>query len=364
MDGVTRPTARVLSLLEILQSGGTHTAADLAVRLGVDERTVRRYAGHLLDLEVPIESVRGRYGGFRLAPGFRMPPLMLTDEEALAVLLGLTAGRPSGLEPAAGSAAAKVRRVLPKALAGRLDALFASTSFADSPSPAPEAPIMLRLGEATRLRRPALIAYADRTGRRSERTVHPYGIVARSGRWYLTGADPASGEMRTFRLDRIADVRIVPGAFTVPDGFDAARAVRESLASTPWRHTVEVAVRGTAEEVSARLPRGLATISPDDGYDGWLRVHLKAERLDWLPGLLAGLDLPFVVKEPASLRDLVRAWSDRLAGWAAARSEEEVDGRAVGVAGESRPLVVGDDAIDEGADQHLPPLGQVGPAGS
>jgi predicted DNA-binding transcriptional regulator YafY len=327
MVAVTRPTARVLALLEILQGGGTHTAADLATRLAVDERTVRRYAEHLLDLEVPVESVRGRYGGYRLAPGFRMPPLMLTDEEALAVLLGLTAGRPAGLAEAAGSAAAKVRRVLPKALGARLDALFASASFAVPEIPAPEATIMLRLGEATRLRRPALITYADRTGRRSERTVHPYGIVARAGRWYLTGADSASGQTRTFRLDRIAEVRIAEGTFTVPEDFHPAEAVQESLTSTPWRHAVDVAVRGTAGEVSARLPRGLATISPDDGHDGWVRVRLRAERLDWLPGLLAGLELPFIVREPADLRDLVRAWADRLAGWTAATSEDEPDGR-------------------------------------
>src|SRR3954454_9423752 len=89
--GVTRPTARVLALLEILQAGGTRTVADLAGRLGVDERTVRRYVDQLVDLDVPVHSVRGRYGGYRLAPGYRMPPLMLTDEEALAVLLGLVA---------------------------------------------------------------------------------------------------------------------------------------------------------------------------------------------------------------------------------------------------------------------------------
>src|SRR5690242_12798822 len=96
---MTHPTARVLALLEIFQEGGTHTAVELAERLGVDERTVRRYAEHLRELDVPVESVRGRYGGYRLAPGFRMPPLMLTDEEALAVLLGLLAGRRAGAVP-------------------------------------------------------------------------------------------------------------------------------------------------------------------------------------------------------------------------------------------------------------------------
>src|SRR6478672_1054216 len=94
---VTRPTARVLALLEILQSGGTHTVASLAARLDVDERTARRYAAHLIELGIPVRSVRGRYGGYRLAPGYRMPPLMLSDDEAVAVLLGLVAGSRAGL---------------------------------------------------------------------------------------------------------------------------------------------------------------------------------------------------------------------------------------------------------------------------
>ena len=93
---MARPTVHVLTLLELLQSGGTRTAAELADRLGVEERTVRRYVDHLIDLDVPVESVRGRYGGYRLGPGYRLPPLMLTDDEALAVMLGLVAGRGRG----------------------------------------------------------------------------------------------------------------------------------------------------------------------------------------------------------------------------------------------------------------------------
>ena len=112
---MARPTARVLSLLELLQSGGVRTVAELADRLDVDERTVRRYVDHLLDLDVPVESVRGRYGGYRLASGYRMPPLMLSDDEALAVLLGLVAGRRTGLMTTTGTAsetaAAKIRRI-------------------------------------------------------------------------------------------------------------------------------------------------------------------------------------------------------------------------------------------------------------
>src|SRR3984885_8008381 len=127
---MARPAARVLTLLELLQSGGIRTMAELADRLDVGERTVRRYVDHLIDLDVPVESVRGRYGGYRLAPGYPMPPLMLSEDEALALLLGLIAGRRAGLMTAAGTAsetaAAKIRRVLPQRLARRLDTVLES----------------------------------------------------------------------------------------------------------------------------------------------------------------------------------------------------------------------------------------------
>lgn len=327
---MTRPAARVLALLEILQNGGTHSAASLAGRLGVDERTVRRYAGHLADLEVPVEAVRGRHGGYRLAPGFRMPPLMLTDEEALAVLLGLAAARRAGAMGPSGeageSAAAKVRRVLPRALAARLDTLFATVDLtaADGADPGPAASVMLRLAEATTARRPVLIAYRDRADRRSRRTLFPYGIVAHSGHWYVTGRDSASGDLRTFRLDRIEHVAFGDGTFAVPGGFEAAGAVRASLAATPWRYRVVVAVRGEAAEVRERLPSGLAVVEPDAEFGaGWVVARLRAERLDWLPALLAGLGRPFLVREPAELRDVVRAWAERVAAGAAAGSAEE-----------------------------------------
>src|SRR3954462_2934139 len=142
---MARPTARVLALLEILQAGGTRTVADLAERLGVDERTVRRYAEHLTALDIPVRSIRGRYGGYRLAPGFRMPPLMLTDVEALAVLLGLDTGRVATPAAANDSAAAKLRRVLPEKLGRRLDALVRATDFTapERPSTPPEASVLL-----------------------------------------------------------------------------------------------------------------------------------------------------------------------------------------------------------------------------
>ncbi|GAA2165713.1 helix-turn-helix transcriptional regulator [Actinomadura napierensis] len=324
---MSRPTGRVLTLLELLQSGGTRTIAELAGRLGVDGRTVRRYVDQLIDMDVPVEAVRGRYGGYRLARGHRLPPLMLNDDEALAVLLGLIAGRRTGLATASGTAsetaAAKIRRVLPERLAGRLDAVQESLAFtrpSGEPVP-PDTGTLLTLADAVRHRRPVSIRYTDRTGRRSDRTLHPYGIVNHSGRWYVTGADPGVGENRTFRLDRITDARTLPGSFEAPTGPDPAQRVLSGLAAAPYRHEVALRIHGTVEQIRARLPAGIATVqesasTEDPATECWRHVGLRAERLDWLPAVLASLDRPFVIERPDELRDLVAALADRLASYA------------------------------------------------
>jgi predicted DNA-binding transcriptional regulator YafY len=347
---MARPTGRVLTLLELLQSGGIRTVAELADRLGVDGRTVRRYAQHLIDLDVPVESVRGRYGGYRLGPGFRLPPLMLNDDEALAVLLGLAAGRRAGLMTAADAesetavtanetAAAKIRRVVPERLAQRLDAVLESLAFTTEPGefPTPETGVLLTIADAVRHRRPISIRYTAGDARRSERTLHPYGIVAHSGRWYVTGTDPGIGQDRTFRLDRIADARTLPGAFEPPVGLDPAQRVVSGFATAEYRHEVTLRIHGTVGQIRARLPASVASVyeiesevarvpepepepepeserakGADLSTERWLRVELRAERLDWVPGVLALLDRPFVIERPNELRDTVIALAKRL----------------------------------------------------
>jgi predicted DNA-binding transcriptional regulator YafY len=327
---MSRPAGRLLALLELLQRGGTRTVAEIAGRLGVDERTVRRYVGQLVELDVPVESVRGRYGGYRLAPGYRLPPLMLTDDEALAVLLGLVTGRRAGLttteRTASETAAAKIRRVLPKHVARRLDALLESLAFTDRPDELAglETGVLLTVADAVHHRRPVSIRYTDRDGRHSERTLHAYGIVCHAGRWYVTGEDPDLGEDRTFRLDRIADARTLPGSFEAPaTGPGPAQRLVSGFATAAYRHEVTVRIHGTVEQIRARLPATVAVLEDDalaaerDGSaERWLRVELRAERLDWLPPVLASLDRPFVIERPAELRDLVGALADRLASYA------------------------------------------------
>ncbi len=322
---MAKPLARILALLDILQTGGTRTLRELSERLGVDERTVRRYVDHLLDLDVPVESVRGRYGGYRLAPGYRMPPLMFTDDEAVAVLLGLVGTRRAALQPdtavAVESATAKMRRVLPRALAGRLDALVAATSYADeghSPT-TPETGVLLTVAEAAVRRRPLAITYRDKKDRSTERVLQPYGVVALRGRWYATGLDSRSGQVRSFRLDRIAHAVVQEGQFPVPGGFDPAAQVVEAVSGASYRHAVSVRVQGSERMVRMRMPGSIAIIEPIDGEPEWVRVRWRVERLDWVPSVLAGLDRPFVIEKPDELREGVRALAEQLASWAEAR---------------------------------------------
>jgi predicted DNA-binding transcriptional regulator YafY len=166
--------------------------------------------------------------------------------------------------------------------------------------------------------RPVSIRYTAADGRHSERTLHPYGLVAHSGRWYVTGVDPEIGEDRTFRLDRIADTRTLPGSFEPPAGLDPAQRVLSGLAQAPYRHRVTLRIRATAEQIRARLPASVASIEEASAdanrqAEGWLRVDLRAERLDWVPAVLASLDRPFVIERPDELRGLVIALAERLA---------------------------------------------------
>jgi predicted DNA-binding transcriptional regulator YafY len=303
-----RPTARVLALLEILQGGGTRTAAELATRLSVDERTVRRYVQHLIDLDVPVWTERGRYGGFRLAPGYRMPPLMLTDDEAVAVVVGLLSAEQ--LTPtAAQSAAAKIRRVLPQRLGDRVSAMLDTVrSTTPATGSAPETEVLLLFAQAARDQRAVAIGYGSADGRISERRLHPYGVVAHLGRWYVTAADSASGQDRTFRLDRVRSAELLPDTFT--STADRNHDLLELLATAPRRHAVAVLVQADEQHIKRRSPPGLVTIEPASG--SWVRVRLQVEELDWVPALLAWIDRPFVIEEPDGLRDQVRALAQRL----------------------------------------------------
>ncbi|MEV4533010.1 YafY family protein [Asanoa sp. NPDC049518] len=312
--------SRVLGMLELLQTHHHLTGADLGARLGVDERTVRRYATTLADLGIPVAAARGRYGGYRLSPGYKLPPLMLTDDEAAAVVLGLIAAEHLGLTteaPATGPALAKIRRVLPTSLAERLAGVQESLGFTvDRRETAvrPATTTLLTLGAAARSTRRVSITYRSWKGVTSLREVDPYGLVFHAGRWYVTGFDHRRGEIRTFRLDRITAVDIGEATFEVPDGFDAVGHVTRSLAGVPYTWEVEVLFEADLAAVRRRVPATVAEIT--ETSDGVL-LRGRAQSLPGMAQMLAGLGWPFRIVGPPELRDAVREHAERLTEHAA-----------------------------------------------
>jgi predicted DNA-binding transcriptional regulator YafY len=220
------------------------------------------------------------------------------------------------------SAVGKLRRVLPRATTARLDALLSSADLALLGPPGrastdaadTDLKVLIVLAEAARDRHPVAVGYTRRDGRPSQRTILPYGIVARSGHWYVAGHESRTGEVRTFRIDRISNPVPLPGSFNVPAGFDVTAVVDASLTATPWRYQVSVRVAGTIDDLRAEVPAGLATLEPAPSDDGqpWTRLRLRAERLDWVAPFLAGLGRDLVIEEPDELRDEVRILAERL----------------------------------------------------
>ena len=327
---MARPTTRVLALLELLQGSRRMGGTELAGRLGVDPRTIRRDVARLQELGIPVVAELGRYGGYRLLPGYKLPPLMLSDDEATAVVLGLLAGQRVGLSTtsttagATESALAKLTRVLPAALRERTEALAATLDFT-LPARAGSAPAtstVLTLAEATRRRRRVHLRYRSFKGAESERDLDPYGFVFHAGRWYVTGLDHASGEVRTFRLDRIANAEAGAARFDVPGRFDPVEQVTASLAQAPWTWEVEVVLLEVGiEEVRRRVPPSVAVLSETDGS---VLLRARAERLEGMARMLAGLGWPFRIVTPGELRDEVLALAARLREQAGSGSDRVV----------------------------------------
>ncbi|WHP17335.1 WYL domain-containing protein [Cellulomonas sp. ES6] len=316
------PTLRALRLLELLQSATLCSVADLADRLGVDERTVRRDVRRLTSAGVCVESVRGRYGGYRLAPGSQVLPIVFSGEEAAAVFLALAGADPVAEEAgtAVRTARSKVRRAMRPADAGRGDAVLRAVARGTPHGRTdPEPAVMLTLAEAVESRRAVEVRYRDRHGDPSRRTIHPHELVTRSGRWYVVATDPAAGEERTFRADRVVTARALLETFAAPERDDAAAWLVEHFAAADYRWTVVLHVHATEDHVRAHLPPTVARLEPlvptaPEGGAPWHRVEIHADRLDWIPAVIASLGCEVRIESPDELRDLVRAAATRMMG--------------------------------------------------
>jgi predicted DNA-binding transcriptional regulator YafY len=313
---MSHPATRVLAMLELLQARRELTGRELADRLGVDERTVRRYALRLAELGIPVEARRGRYGGYRLLPGYKLPPLMFTDDEAVALVLGLLVGQRFGV--ATDGALDKIRRVLPAQLRDRVAALRETLEFTLLPREGamPDASVLLVLAAAARDRNRVRLTYRSWKGEDSERELDTYGLVFHSGRWYASGLDHRHGQVRTFRVDRVTSAVPLPDTYADPGGFDAVAQVTAALASVPYAHEVEVVLETTLGEARRRIPATVGTLSETEGG---VLLRTRAERLDGMAQLLAGLGWPFTVRAPEELRGAVRALAERLTRYSTGR---------------------------------------------
>ncbi len=297
------PATRLLTVLELLQTHPGLSGAEMARRLEVAIRSVRRYVTMLQDMGMPVEASRGPGGGYQLRPGFKLPPLLFTEDEAAAVILGLMGTQWLQIDVDAAAvegALAKVYRVLPLAARERLQSISAHIAvLPQGYGDRPDADLLVGLSDAIRARRRVCFAYRAESKVETERDVDPYGVVGWRGRWYMVGYCHLRRGLRIFRLDRMAGVQALKASVAPPEDFDPLAYVAERLggAANPWPIAVEF--QAALEEVQGKIPAeyGRLTATPTG-------VLYEARHWD-LPTLaryLVLVDLPFTVREPPELR--------------------------------------------------------------
>src|ERR687888_2777391 len=276
------PTTRVLTALELLQSRSRMSGAELADRLEVDRRTVRRYVTMLQDLGVPVESESGRYGGYRIRPGYKLPPMMFTEEEALALSLGLLLARRLGVTeaaPAVEGALAKLDRVLPDRLRGRVQAIqgaLAFTPWRGTTFPSDPA-ILLTLTSAAQFTRRVHVRYRGNDEEFTERDVDPYGVAHHQGRWYTVGWCHLRQDVRVFRLDRIVTLQPLDETFARPLDFDCAAFLLHSFATIPYGWPIEVLLELGLEDARRRIAPDAGTL---EAKRGGVILRAQADHLE------------------------------------------------------------------------------------
>jgi predicted DNA-binding transcriptional regulator YafY len=305
------PTARALLALEVIQNSPGITAHRLGERLGVTERAARRYVAILREADLPIESVSGPHGGYRVGRGLRLPPLMFTAAEAMGMIMAVLEGHRNAADPTelVGSALAKIVRALPQRVAGPVRA-FREVS---APRPAPETraspELTTQLIEACTAARRLRLEYRLGTAADRMMEVDPWAVVLRHSRWYLLGWSHTKQALRVLRVDRIVTIEALPDTFTPPQELDALRTLEEHL-SQGWTHPVDVLVDATIEETSRWVPRSLGHLEPDD--ESRTRLRATTDEPDWYARQLAAIPAPFRVIGSPRLQRATAALGQRL----------------------------------------------------
>lgn len=318
---MAKPTTRVLTVLDLLQSHGRMSGPELARRVGVDVRTLRRYIVILEDLGIPLTTERGRHGAYMLVAGFKLPPMMFTNDEAVALSVGMVAARGLGLAeaaPAVESAQAKIARVLPDTLKRRVRAIADTVKVDLLPAtgtPANNAALIALSGAAQAQHR-VHMDYASAQGVHTEREFDPYGLAWRGGAWYAVGMCQLRHGLRSFRLDRVGEVKLLDETFRRPPGFDALDELLRSIAAIPYAHAIDVLLH--TDLPTARRTFSLAFGLLEPVADG-VRLHTSADDLGWFARQLAGLPFDFEIHAPVELRAEFVRCAKRLHGLARVR---------------------------------------------
>jgi predicted DNA-binding transcriptional regulator YafY len=307
-------SSRTLRLLSLLQTHRYWPGAELAERLGVSVRTLRRDVDRLRELGYPVEAQRGVDGGYQLAPGAALPPLVVDDEEAVALAIGLRAaaqGAVGGIEESSIRAFTKVVQVMPPRLRRRVDALRTATvPAAWSGGPTVDSVVLTTVAQSCRDEERLRFAYTAHRGERTERHVEPHRLVSLGRRWYLVAYDLTRHDWRSFRLDRLTAPRSTGERFrprTLP-AEDPVAFVRAGIDNIPAQYAVEAVVHAPAERVRARI--GQWSVVEDLG-DGRCRVRMTVDSLDWPTMALGAADAEFEVVGPPELAAYVREWGRR-----------------------------------------------------
>ncbi|MGW8064689.1 helix-turn-helix transcriptional regulator [Streptomyces ziwulingensis] len=321
----TDTPARLLTLLSLLQTPREWPGGELADRLGVSRRTVRRDIDRLRELGYPVQATMGSDGGYRLVAGKAMPPLVLDDEEAVAIAVGLRAGAGhavEGLDEASVRALAKLEQVLPARLRHRVATLQAATTpltSGDGPNIAPETLTVMASTVAGRER--LRFAYRAGDGTESRRVTEPYRLVSTGRRWYVVAYDLGREDWRTFRVDRVSEPFATGARFApreLPTG-SAAEYLRRSMQRHGESYEIVVAFDAPAEVVAARLPRWVGAPEATDGGASCVLRATVSDAVEWMAVRLVMLDVDFRVREPAELVECVRGLGARLTRAAEAR---------------------------------------------
>jgi len=306
------PTARALLALELIQGSPGITADRLAGKLGVSGRAARRYVGILREADIPIESVRGPHGGYRVGRGLRLAPLMFTAAEALGLVMAVLDGHHDASDPAgpAGSALGKIVRALPEQVAAQAEAVRRTAAPAlDRAAVRPDPATTTALVQACSDRRRVRLGYRSEAGPERVIEADPWAVVVRHGRWYLLCWSHTAQARRIYRIDRVGAVQLLEDPSSPPADLDPVAMLEEHLA-VGWEYDVELVIDAPLETVTRCLPRALGRLEPLDAEV--TRLVGSTSNPVWYAGQLVALPASYRIVRCPKLREAARVLGQRL----------------------------------------------------